>query len=130
MATLDEIPTPQLGLTAPDSPIESFANRTPWIVNSESMSDRQIADIIRNHPDECIEYRHEAEKRVDSIRDSLSQKPNNTNEVRYRVPLGIFLRAKGVFIWCPHCHYKKGLIGPIRVGQFLCLNDGCRREIM
>jgi hypothetical protein len=29
MATLDEIPTPQLGLTTPDSPIESLADRTP-----------------------------------------------------------------------------------------------------
>jgi hypothetical protein len=49
--------------------------------------------------------------------------------VRDHIPLGIFLRAKGVFISCPHCYYRKGLVEPIRVRQFLCLNDGCRREI-
>jgi hypothetical protein len=129
MATFYEIPTPQLGLTAPDSPMECLANRTPWIVNSESMIDRQIADIIRNYPDECTEYRHEAEKRVDGSRNSFSRKPNITTEVLCRIPLGIFLRAKAVFICRPHCYFKKGLIEPIRVGQFLCLNDGCRREI-
>jgi hypothetical protein len=74
--------------------MESLADRTPWIVNSESMSDRQIADIIRNHPDECTEYRHEAEKRVDGIRTSLLQKQKITTEVRCRISLGIFLRAK------------------------------------
>jgi hypothetical protein len=129
MATLDEIPTPQLGLTTPDSPMESLASRTPWIANSESMSDRQIADVIRNYLGECTEYRHEAEKRVDGIRNSLSRKQNILTDVWCRIPLGIFLRAKGVFIRCPHCYYKKGLIEPIRAGQFLCLNDGCRREI-
>jgi hypothetical protein len=129
MATLDEIPMPQLGLTTPDSPMESLAKCTPWIVNSETMSGRQIADIVRNYPDECAEYRHEAEKRVDGIRNSLSRKQNITTDVWCRIPLGIFLRANGVFIRFPHCYCKKGLIEPIRVGQFLCLNDGCRREI-
>ena len=108
MATLDEIPTPQLGLTTPDSPMESLANRTPWIVNSETMSDRQITDIVRKFSDERTEYRHEAQKRVDGILDSLSRKQNITSEVRYSIPLGIFLRAKGDFICCPHCHCKKG----------------------
>jgi hypothetical protein len=116
MATLDEIPTPQLGLTTPVSPMESLANRTPWIVNSETMSDRQIADIVRKYPDECTEYRHGAEKRVGGIRDSLSRKQNITTDVWCRIPLGIFLRAKGDFIGCPHCYCKKGLIEPIRVG--------------
>jgi hypothetical protein len=129
MATLDEIPTPQLGLMTPDSPMESLANRTPWVVNSESMSDRQVADTMRSLPDECTEYRREAEKRVDGIRISLLRKHKIAIEVMYRFPLGIFLRAKGVFVCCPHCYRKKGLIEPIRVGQFLCLNDGCRREI-
>jgi hypothetical protein len=50
--------------------------------------------------------------------------------VRDHIPLGILLRAKGVFISRPHCYCKKGLVGSIRVGHFLCLNDGCRREIM
>jgi hypothetical protein len=129
MATLDEIPTPQLGLMTPDSPMGSLANRTPWIVDSESMSDRQVADTSRGHPNECTEYRHEAEKRVDGIRVSLLQKQSIAIEVMRRFPLGIFLRAKGIFICCPHCYHRKGLIEPIRVGQFLCLNNGCRREI-
>jgi hypothetical protein len=129
MAMLDQMPTPQLGLTTPDSPMESLANRTPWIVNSETMSERQIADIVRKYPDECAEYPREAEKRVGGIRDSLARKQNITTDVWCRIPLGIFLRANRVFICCPHCYCKKGLIEPIRVGQFLCLNDGCRREI-
>jgi hypothetical protein len=93
------------------------------------MSDRQITDIVRKFPDECTEYRREAQKRVDGILNSLSRKQDITSEVWYRIPLGIFLRARGVFICCPHCYCNKGLIESIRVGQFLRLNDGCRREI-
>jgi hypothetical protein len=89
MATLDEIPTPQLGLTTPDSPMESLADRAPWIVNSESISDRQIADIIRNHPDECAEYRRGAEKHVDGVRASLT-KTENYNRSELQDPSGHF----------------------------------------
>jgi hypothetical protein len=60
MATLDEIPTPQMGLATLVSALGSLADRTPWIMDSESMNDRQIAAVRRDHPDECTEYRYEA----------------------------------------------------------------------
>jgi hypothetical protein len=55
VATLDEIPTPQMGLATLVSVAGSLADRTPWIIDSESMNDRQIAAVRRDRPDECAE---------------------------------------------------------------------------
>jgi outer membrane protein assembly factor BamD (BamD/ComL family) len=65
----------------------SLASRTPWIVNSETMSYRQINDLVWKFPDECTEYRREARERVDGILKSLSRKQNITSELRYSIPL-------------------------------------------
>jgi hypothetical protein len=89
------------------------------------MSDRQIMDIGGKSPDECLEYQREAQNRLESTLKSLDSK----QEIRYAIPLGILLRAKGDFICCPHCYQKKRAIEPIRVGQFTRLNSGCRHEI-
>jgi hypothetical protein len=129
MSTLEEIPTPQMGL-APRIAVAGFlANRIPWIIDSEKMNDREIAAIRRDHPDERTESRVEARQCVDVICNSLWRNRNIVNQARDDIPLGIFLTAKGVFISCPRCYYKSGLVEPIRVGQCLCLDNDCWHEI-
>jgi hypothetical protein len=129
MSTLEEIPTPQMGLAPRVAVAGSLSDCTPWIIYSEKMNDREIATIRRDHPDVCAECCVEARQRVDGICNSLWRNRNIMNQARDDNPLGIFFRAKRVFVSCPRCYYKSGLLGPIRVGQFLCLNDDCWREI-
>jgi hypothetical protein len=119
MPTLAEVSTLQMGLAPRIAVAGSLADRIPWIIDSESMNDQDVASIRRDHPEEYIELRMETLQRVESVCASLWEDRRIVHRLLDDVPSGTFPRAKGVFVACPHCWRKHGETEPIRVGQFL-----------
>jgi hypothetical protein len=121
---LEEIPTPHMGFRDVTVMGSGFLeSRAPWILDSERMTNAEITSICWEHPAEYAEYQLEAIRRVVSMVKSLLEDRGIQNIPLEEIPAEIFLRAKCVFVACPHCWYTKGVIAPVRVGQFMCLNN-------
>jgi hypothetical protein len=129
LPTLEEIPTPHAGLQPRIVFDGSLESPTPWIADSERMTDGEIFFTRRDHPAEYTECRLEALRRVEGIRNSLRKDRGVDNPPMEEIPAEIFLRVKGVFVACPRCWRMKGVVAPVRVGQFMCLNYNCWRDV-
>jgi hypothetical protein len=89
LPTLDEIPTPQMGLQPSTDSTGTLHCLASWILDSENMTNRQIEDIFLECPEEYAELYQEAVRRVESTVTSLREDRHITN-----VPLeDILLRS-------------------------------------